>query len=214
MKKALCIGTCCGLAAAWVTCAQDAQPNLQEAIQQLMQQAQAGSEKKAVAIIDFRDMKALMPDALDLESPGPMERDSIAGEKSGVFGMVVSLVEATYKHADGGTITIKVTDMGTMSGFAAMAQAGWAHSEMDRETKHGFERTDEIQGHKALLKHDSQYGTSEIDILAESRMMFEVKGRKVPFEAVQDAVDALPVDDYLALIDKAAEATEGEEAAE
>ena len=103
--------------------------------------------------------------------------------------MSVALAEGTYRAEDGATITIKISDNGGMGGLAAMAQAGFAMAEVDRETETGYERSTTIKGYRAMEKYDSQYKTGSITIMAEKRLMFEIEGQGVPMEKITAAVD-------------------------
>ena len=87
--------------------------------------------------VDFRDLKELLPKSL----PG-MKREDASGEKTSVMGIKVSKAEASYFDEDNNSsIDISITDMGTVSGFAAMASMAWAFSEYDRESDSGYEKT-------------------------------------------------------------------------
>ena len=136
----------------------------------------------AAATVDFRELKALLP--ADLPS---MKRTKASGEKSGAMGMNVALAEGSYENTDGGAIDIKLTDMGGMGGFMALAQAGWAATEIDKETDTGFERTTMYGDHKAMEKYDSSSRSGEIQIIANNRFMVEVNGNDIDFDALKTA---------------------------
>ena len=137
----------------------------------------------AAAVVDFRDLKALLPAALD-----GMKRTNASGEKSGAMGMTVSFAEGTYEAESGGNITIKITDNGGLGGFMAFAQAGWAAQEIDRETDTGFEKTTNYGQYKAHEEYDSSGKSGKVEILVAGRFMVEVNGSDVAWEAIQAAV--------------------------
>jgi hypothetical protein len=193
MRKTIVFGI--GLVVGAAVQAQE-QPNMQDVLQQLMQGANQQGGAAAVEVADFRKMKELMPEKL-----GDLKRESMSGEKSGALGMVVSFVEAVFVDEEGGKATVKVTDMGSMAGFAAMAQAGWAMAEIDRDLPGGgFERTKEIRGHKGIEKFSETTKTAEVRILASSRLIFELKSRHMPFATVEGVVKDLPIEDFIDLI--------------
>jgi hypothetical protein len=136
----------------------------------------------AAAVVDFRELKALLPAALD-----GMKRTSANGEKSGAMGMTIAFAEGTYEAEAGGNITIKISDNGGLGGFMAFAQAGWAASEIDRETDTGFERTTTYGQNKALEEYDNEGKSGKVEILVASRFMVEVNGNDVAWEAIQAA---------------------------
>mgnify|MGYP001822897630 CR=1 FL=1 len=187
--------------------AQQQQPDLGALLQGIMQGANQKTQD-APALVNFRELKAQLPAELP-----DMKRISASGEKTGAFGMSVAFAEATYRGEDGGTISIKITDSGGMPGVAAMAQAGFAATEIDRETETGYERTTTIEGHRALEQYDSRYESGSIMIMAKKRLSFEVKGNQVPMEAVHAAVDALDFEAISGLIEKAQKEAEEAEAA-
>lgn len=195
--------TCVMALATTAPAQQQEQPDIGALLQGFMQGANQNAEA-APALINFRDLKAQLP----AELPG-MKRVSASGEKTGAFGMNVAFAEAMYRGEDGGTITIKITDSGGMPGIAAMAQAGFAATEIDRETETGYERTTTIKGYRAMEQYDNRYQTGSIMMMAKKRLTFEIKGRKTPMESVQGAVDALDLDAIIGLIEKADEGVEG-----
>lgn len=137
----------------------------------------------AAAVVDFRELKALLPAALD-----GMKRTSANGEKSGALGMTVAFAEGTYEADAGGSITIKLSDNGGLGGLMAFAQAGWAGSEIDRESDTGFERTTTYGEHKAHEEYDNGSKSGKIEILVGGRFLAEITGSDVAWDAIQAAV--------------------------
>jgi len=173
------------------------QPNIGELLQSIMQNAgkqQAG----ATSLISHKALKAALPEELP-----DMKRVSRSGEKSGAFGISVASAEAAYRADNGATITIKVTDTGGMGGLGAMAQAGFAMSEIDRETETGYERSTTYKNYRAVEKYDSRYEKGSIVIMAENRLNIEVSGNKAKMEQVKGALDLLDIDAIVGLIEKA-----------
>lgn len=208
LLAAALITTFVALSGAPTACAQQQQqPDLGALLQGFMQGANQQS-KAAPALVNFRDLKAQLPATLP-----DMKRISASGEKTGAFGMSIAFAEATYRDADGGTVTIKITDTGGMPGVAAMAQAGFAATEIDRETETGYERTTTIKGHRAMEEYDSRYKTGSIMIMADKRLTYEISGKQVEMDKVKGAVDALDFDAISKLIEQAAEDAEPAEAA-
>ena len=104
--------------------------------------------------------------------------------------------EGKYKSEDGNqNITIKITDLGSMKGFASMAVFAWAFAEIDKETETGYERTTNYSGHKAFEKYDTESKRGSIDIFVVERFMVETDGYNVPMELIQSAVGMVPLDE-------------------
>lgn len=153
----------------------------------------------AAAVVDFRELKALLPAALD-----GMKRTNASGEKSGAMGMTVAFAEGTYEADAGGNITIKISDNGGMGGLMAFAQAGWAASEIDRESDTGFERTTTYGQNKAHEEYDNSGKSGKVEILVGGRFMVEVSGNDVTWEAIQAAAKKVDAAKLATLKPKAA----------
>lgn len=162
---------------------------LMGALGQMMQGAASNS---TAAVVDFRELKALLP----AELPG-LKRTSASGEKSSAMGMTISFAEGRYEAGDN-SIEIKLSDYGG-TGFATMMAAGWAMQEMDRETDTGFERTTTLGGHKAKEQYDTAGKTGSTEILVAGRFLVEITGNNVAAEAIKGAVEKIDLAKLAAL---------------
>lgn len=153
-----------------------------------MQQAMTQQEnRKPVDPVDFRELKALLPEEL-----AGMKRTDASGEKSGAMGMTVSKAEASYEKDDA-NLNVDVTDIGGLTGFAAMAQYGWSMHEIDRETETGYERTLTLSGHKAHEEYDREGRSGTIQLMIKGRFIVEIRGSNIDGAALQDAAKQLPL---------------------
>jgi hypothetical protein len=155
-------------------------PNMDEMMKAMGALMSGGTN--AAAVVDYRELKALLPAALD-----GMKRVKASGEKSGAMGMTVAFAEGRYESDAGGNIQIKISDNTGMGGFMAFAHSGWAAAEIDRESDTGFERTTTYGQNKAREEYDHQSKSGKVDILVDGRFMVEVNGDNVPWEAIQAA---------------------------
>ena len=174
-----------------------AQPNMDEMMKAMGALMSGGTN--AAAVVDFRELKALLPAALD-----GMKRTNASGEKSGAMGMTVAFAEGTYEADAGGNITIKLSDNGGMGGLMAFAQAGWAASEIDRESDTGFERTTMYGQDKAHEEYDNSSKSGKVEIMVGGRFMVEVNGSDVAWEAIQAAAKKVDTAKLATLKPKAA----------
>ena len=148
-------------------------------------------EGKEVETVNFRELKALLPDELD-----GLRRTSASGEKTNAFGLNVSKAEGEYKTEDNSSrIKITIVDMGGMSGWAGMAAFGWTMTEIDKETEDGYERTIEYRGYKGLEKYNTKRNDGKKEIMVAKRFMVTVEGDNVPMEAIDDAMDEIDLDE-------------------
>lgn len=180
--------------------AQQAQPQgMEEALKALGTLMSGGTN--AAPVVDFRDLKALLPATLQ-----GMKRTNASGEKSAAMGMTVAYAEGTYEADGGGTINIKLSDNGGLGGIMAFAQASWAATEIDRESDTGFERTTTYGQHKAHEEYDNSGKYGKIEVLVGGRFMVEVSGNDVPFGSIQAAVKQVDLNKLATLKPKAAPA--------
>jgi len=148
-------------------------------------------EGKEVETVNFRELKALLPEELD-----GLNRTSSSGEKTNAFGIKVSKAEGEYKSEDKSSrIKISIVDMGSMSGWAGLAAFGWTMAEIDKETEDGYERTIEYKGCKGFEKYNTKRNNGKKEIMVAKRFMVTVEGDNVPMEAIDDAMDEIDLDD-------------------
>jgi hypothetical protein len=146
----------------------------------------AKSVGSAVEPVDFRELKNLLPDGI-----GAMKRKSSEGEKGGGFGIVVSHAEARYE-GDGGSVHLKITDPGNLSGLAAMA-AMWMNLELDKETDTGYEKTGTANGRRFHEKYDRGSKSGEYTVVVGNRFLVEVDGHGVDMPTMKKAIDQINV---------------------
>ncbi|MBE0571195.1 MAG: hypothetical protein IH618_06590 [Ignavibacteriaceae bacterium] len=157
-------------------------------------------EGKKYEVVDFRELKALLPENL-----GDLKRTNTEGEKSGAMGFTISKAEADYNNEDySQRIDIEITDMTGASGFAGLAAWGWAMADIDKETESGYEKTTKYKGHKAFEKYNNEYKDGSIEVLVSGRFMVSVNGNNVPMTAIMSAIDQIDVGKLEAMKDAGA----------
>jgi hypothetical protein len=175
--------------------AEDALRQLQKAGEQLGQAAAAAAGAATTAAgalatgrasepVDFRALRDLLPEEL----PG-LKRTSIEGEKTGAMGFNVSQAEARYESEDGANLTLKISDLGAVSGVAAMAAYAWATVEVDRENQDGYERTFSQGGYRGYERYDRSNRSGEVSLLVAGRFVVEADGYNVSAEALKEALE-------------------------
>lgn len=147
--------------------------------------AQLGVGEKKVTPIDFRALKALLPESL----PG-MKRAEATGERTSAFGIRMSNAKGRYEAEGGGNIHIEISDMGSMTGMAA-AVAAWLNVEIDRESDKEYEKTTTIGGHRAHERYNQEDKSGEIQVVVGGRFMVNVKGSEVKMDAIKEALGKL-----------------------
>lgn len=197
MKKTMTLIAVTGLFLAGLTVQSKAQqaPSAED-MQDLMKamHAMASAASNATPVVDFRELKALLP--ADLQD---MKRSRANGEKSAAMGMTVSYAEASYEATDGGTIEIKISDMGGMGGFMAAAQASWTMTDIDCETDTGFERTTMMGNFKAHEEYDNTERSGDVQVMVANRYLVEISGNNVSIDQLRAAAKKMDLQKLAAL---------------
>lgn len=147
---------------------------------------QAGQTNPALQVVDFRELRGMLPDSI-----GAYQRKEISGEKTAFMGMTISMAQARYENQPA-VLSVKLTDYAG-TGYATIMAAGWAMTEVDRETERGYERTVMIDGHRGLEKYDQQARFGELQLMIAGRFMIEFTVRDGSPEDLRMAVSALPL---------------------
>lgn len=146
-------------------------------------------EGKKVNPVDFRELKALLPETL-----GDLKRTNIEGEKVAAMGMNISNANADYSDAENNlSIDIKITDLGSVSGLSGLAAYGWYMVDIDKENESGYEKTITYKGNKGYEKYDNENKDGELSILVAKRFVVEVNGNNVSMDQMKAAVDMIDV---------------------
>ena len=144
----------------------------------------AANGGKKVETVPYQELKALLPESL----PG-MKRSDATGEKSSAMGMQISNAEGRYRAEDGGSsATVKITDIGSMTGLAGMTAYAWARVDVDRESDTGYEKTSMFNGYKSHEKYDKQNKSGEISVMVGDRFIVEVDGNNVDMDAIKSTL--------------------------
>jgi hypothetical protein len=142
---------------------------------------------KASDAVDFRVLKELLPEDIN-----GMPRTSSDGEKNSAMGFTLSRAEARYEtQGTNSSIKIEISDVGAMTGAAAMATYAWASMEVDRENETGYEKTTTIKGYRGYEKFDRQTNYGELSLMVGGRFMVELEGNEVPMDALKAALDKI-----------------------
>ncbi|HCY75918.1 MAG TPA: hypothetical protein DHV28_08345 [Ignavibacteriales bacterium] len=145
------------------------------------------TEGKKVNPVDFRDLKALLP-----ESIGDLKRSNLEGEKVAAMGMNISHANADYSDADHTvSIDLKITDLGSVSGLSALAAYGWYMFDIDKENDTGYEKTITYKGNKGYEKYDNEGKYGELSVLVAKRFVIEANGNNILMDQLKAAVDMI-----------------------
>lgn len=168
-----------------VQAAPEAQANAQVHLAEAMKNMGAAMNGgKKVEPVPFKDLKVLLP-----EDVAGWKRKEAKGEKTGAMGLALSQVSARYQPPAGatGNLSLKITDVGSLSGPMAMGLAGWASLEIDRESDDEYEKSTTFGGYKAFEKYNSKRKNGELKVLVANRFIVEARGHDVKMADVKEA---------------------------
>lgn len=146
----------------------------------------SGDGKGVVEPVDFRDLKALLPETI-----AGLKRAEASGEKTAAMGMKVSQAQARYTGDSNNRIRLKIIDTGSMSGMAGMAAAAWAMIDIDRETDRGYEKTSTVDGRKMHEKWNAKDKRGEVDVIVGGRFVVEVRGNGIEMKDLKQSLSAI-----------------------
>ncbi len=160
--------------------------NMSDAMGALSAAMGAVNGGKKVETVDYKVLKDMLPTEI-----GGMKRTDASGEKTSAMGMQISNAEGRYRNDAGASMTVKITDIGSMTGLAGMATYAWASTEIDRESESGYEKTSTFKGFKSREEYNRSSKSGEISVLVGNRFVTEVSGHNVEMDAIKDALGKL-----------------------
>jgi hypothetical protein len=161
---------------------------LAKALGAMQQQA-----KDAPPTVDFRELRALLPEKL-----GELKRTNAKGQRNAAMGMAVAEAEGVYEGPRNAQATVKLADMGGLGGLGALAQMGLA-ADIDSESDTGYERTYTHNGIKVMEQYDSEDRSGEISTVVGGRYSVQISMRNIKPEALKAALDAVDLKKLAAL---------------
>jgi hypothetical protein len=139
---------------------------------------------KSVEPLDFRALKAMLPESLP-----EMPRSSASGEKNEMMGIRVSTAEADYQDGTSGRIHVKISDLGTLTSLAGVAAA--MEPKVDKETDTGYEKTTLINGRQTHEIYDTRAQQGELKVLLDGRFEVEINGSGVKMDTIKLAMSRI-----------------------
>jgi hypothetical protein len=164
--------------------------NPQEAMKAVGQIVAGG---KDVPPVDFHELKAMLPTSL----PG-MQRNEASGQSGEAMGVKGSSATARYSDGANALIRIEITDLGSMTGLAALAAK--FDPTMEKETATGYERTKRIDGQLVHERYDRSARRGEVGVLVANRFSVTVEGSSVDPATLTGALKAIDLSSLAAMI--------------
>jgi hypothetical protein len=131
--------------------------------------------------VNFRVLKAMLPDSL----PG-MKRSNASGESNQAMGISAASTTGQYSDGNAKSVTVEITDMGSLSGLAGLATK--IDPNLDKETDTGYERTTHVNGQLIHEQYDNRAKSGEVTVIAGSRFSVTVRGNGVDMDFLTDTL--------------------------
>jgi len=168
-----------------------------EAMAEAMKKMGQAISDSAVEPVDFRELKALLPEALD-----GLPRTNASGEKNSAMGIKLSQATGDYQNDEGKSINIEIYDYASMQKMVMMAQFGWAVTDFDRETDTGYEKSITWKGMRGIERYENESQYGQIQILVAERFVVDVEGYSVKIEDVRNALEKIDLKKLASFKDK------------
>ncbi len=147
---------------------------------------------KEVKPVDFHALEELLPASVDT-----FRRTEATGQSGEAAGMKGSSASGRYSDGGQGTLTIEVTDIGSLSGLAAFATRFNPNSE--KETGTGYDRTRTVNGNLMHQRYDRQSKSGEYGVMIANRFAIAASGSNVSESTLADAVKSVDLKKLAAL---------------
>jgi len=161
--------------------------DLKEFADKMKEVSEGLTEGKKVNPVDFRELKALLPEAI-----ANLKRTNIEGEKLAAMGTNISTANADYYDEESNqSIDMIITDMGNIGEFSSIAAYGWYMFDIDTENEDGYEKTTSFKGYKAYETFDNQNQSGELSIMVAKRFMVQINGKQVNMDQIKTAANLI-----------------------
>jgi hypothetical protein len=152
-------------------------------------QAKAVGALVGAALGNGSKVESLAPDRLRPflpDSLGTLKRTQLQVQRTGAMGMQVSTGTATYSDGAQHSVTLTITDTGSLKGVFGFA-SGWAGVEQETQTDTGYDKMYKSGGQLVHEKWDSSSHSGDYGVVVADRFSVSARGQA-------DRIDDLKAD--------------------
>lgn len=154
---------------------------LQQATEQMA--AEASAQQNGTSTVKLADPQALL--ALTPENFMGAARSDVSTSSGGMGSVSASTAKATYVIGDG-SVTLTVSDIGTMGGLGAMAAA--MNVNTSSSSADGYEKVSTVDGVMTSEKYNSSSKSGEYTIVNNGRISVDADGSGVDINTIKSLV--------------------------
>jgi len=154
---------------------------LQQATEQMA--AEASAQQNGTTTVKLADPQALL--ALTPENFMGAARSDVSTSSGGMGSVAASTAKATYVIGEG-SVTLTVSDIGTMGGLGAMAAA--MNVNTSSSSADGYEKVTTVDGVMTSEKYNSSSKSGEYTIVNNGRISVDAEGNGVDINAIKSLV--------------------------
>ncbi len=152
-----------------------------------VEEMQAAAERPPAEPINFRELRELLPAAVD-----GIDQSGVEGSTDGAMGFTISQVEAEYA-SDVSEYDVSILDYGALPSMGMMGM-GWTMAQIDRESGSTYERTVTFGGQKGFRKYDSEARSGEFSLIVGDRFHVQVTGSGVDDDDLEAALRSVDLE--------------------
>ncbi len=157
---------------------------IQQATEQMA--AEASAQQNGTTTVKLADPQALL--ALMPENYMGAARGDVSTSSGGMGSVSASTAKATYVIGDG-SVTLTVSDIGTMGGLGAMAAAINLNTSSSSAT--GYEKVTTVNGVMTSEKYDTANKSGEYTVVNNGRISVEAEGNGVDINTIKQLVSSI-----------------------
>jgi hypothetical protein len=134
--------------------------------------------------VDFHRLKDMLPERI-----GALKRTEASGQSGEAMGIKGSSATARYSDGANASLNVEISDLGSLSGLAALA--GKFDPTMEKETSTGYERTTKVNGQLVHERYNRRDRSGEVSVILNNRFSVTVNGSGVDASVLTGALKEL-----------------------
>src|SRR6202171_1408800 len=134
--------------------------------------------------VDFHRLKDMLPERI-----AGLKRTEASGQSGEAMGIKGSSATARYSDGANASLDVEISDLGSLSGLAALA--GKFDPTMEKETSTGYERTTKVNGQLVHERYDRRDKSGEVSVILNNRFSVTVNGSGVDASVLTGALKEL-----------------------